>query len=396
MNQPATKVAETVASQTVTAKRHWFWGIWKWMLGAVSCQSPVTALIGAGWAYRLAERSAMKVWWKGQAVSEDRYRQAARVVPFLASYERTPNWIWAQDRRAHGAVRRWVNGLLKNLWLGFRAWFHSLVFLAVPSILMMVSWYSGWDNSFNKGYEQFAVGRQLGFLGLFLMVVVMFYLPMAQARFAMTQDTRSFYDFRVNRRLIRTQWLASLGLVVGYGIAGLPLMAADGLLGVIVGEKSAQDPNALSELTAAEALGFLESYFFWWGFYVFAAFVALRCWAARIYARGVRRATQRGRVRVESLAAKERQAIEHFQMASQPPVVRGRVRSFGSNVTRIFLGAVAAMLLWLGFGFQTYVTQFLNYQHELRRWSNNPLVQIPWFHHIPAHLKDGKLEPDWD
>lgn len=396
MNQQVTEVEESVATQTVSAKRHWFWGIWKWILGAVSCQGPVFALNGAGWAYRLAERSAMKAWWKGQSAPGDRFREAARVTPFLAAYERTPNWIWAQDRAAHGMLMRWVNGLLKNLWLGFCAWFHSLVFLVVPSILMMVSWYSGWDNSFNKGYEQFAVGQQLGLIGVFLMVVVMFYLPMAQARFAMTQDVRSFYDFRLNRQLIRTQWIACLGLVAGYAISGLPLMAADSLLGLITGEKSSQEPNALSELTAAQALGFLQTYFFWWGFYVFGAFVALRCWAARIYARGVQRATQQGRLNAETLSEKERQAIDHFQMASRPPVVRGRVRALGSNVTRIFIGAVAAVLLWLGFGFQTHVKQFFNYQHELRRWSNQPLVQIPWFHHIPAHLKEGKLEPDWD
>ncbi|MCP4816243.1 MAG: hypothetical protein GY888_27325, partial [Planctomycetaceae bacterium] len=181
MNRPATEVEESVASQTVTAKRHWFWGIWKWILGALTCQGPVIAVIGAGWAYRLAERSAMKAWWKGQSAPGDRFREAARVTPFLAAYERTPNWIWAQDRAAHGVIKRWVNGLGKNLWLGFRAWFHSLVFLVVPSILMMVSWYSGWDNSFNKGYEQAFVGPLVRLSGVALTLVTLSYLPMALA-----------------------------------------------------------------------------------------------------------------------------------------------------------------------------------------------------------------------
>ena len=396
MNQPAEQVEVGTSKGIVKAKRHWVWGLWKWLLGALSCQGALVAVVGAGWACRVAGRSAVKAWWKGQAAPGDRFRGAARVNPFLQSYERTPNWIWSNDRERHGKVVRWLHGLVSNFWLGARVWFHSLVFLALPSALMMVSWYSGWDNSFNKGYEQFAVGLELGWLGLFLMAVVMLYLPMAQARFAMTQGVRSFYSFRLNRTLVRTQWMACLGLVAGYGLAGLPLMAADGLLGLIMEEKSAQDPSAFSELTAAQALGILKSYFFWWGFYVFSAFVMLKCWAARVYARGVRRALLCGRLSLDDFSDRERQAIEAWHVASGPTVTRGRVRSLGSNVTRLFVGGTAAVVLWLGFGVQTHVKQFLNGQDELRRWVNNPLVQIPWFHHIPAHLKEGKLEPDWD
>ena len=58
MNQALTEI-EQKAKVEHKAKRRWLWGLWKWLVGAVTCQSPLFAMVGAGWGYRLAERSAL-------------------------------------------------------------------------------------------------------------------------------------------------------------------------------------------------------------------------------------------------------------------------------------------------------------------------------------------------
>ena len=43
---------------------------------------------------------------------------------------------------------------------------NTWVLTLVPSLLMLFSWEAGWDNSFNKGYEQAAIGPTTGTLGI--------------------------------------------------------------------------------------------------------------------------------------------------------------------------------------------------------------------------------------
>jgi hypothetical protein len=365
-----------------------FRGLWKWLLGAFSCQNPLLALIGAGWGYRLARRSALKAWWKKRpnAMEGETFRQFARSHEHLQAFERTPSWFLAQDKQEHNRLVTTFHSLAINLWLGFRAWFHSLVFLAIPSSLMMFSWYSGWDNSFNKGYEQFDVGAMLGLFGVGLLIVVMLYLPMAQARFAVTQRVRSFYDFRLIRKVIRRQWSSCLWLVAGYALAGLPLMLAGSFLGVATATES------LANLTPQEALAFLNKYYFVWGLYVFAAFVLLRAWAGRIYARGLLTCVQTGRIQDASLKAWEREAMQTCGLKTEAESAPKRSLLWTSNtLARVFAGGLASIAIWLTFAAQIYVTQFFAAQPELKRWGNHPLIQVPWFHHIPSHLKN--IEP---
>jgi hypothetical protein len=394
----------TGAEEGRTGGRRRLFGIlrflWKWLLGAASCQAFPLAVIGAGWCTQAARRAALKAWWKrGHPPSEKTslaFRRFTREHEAYRNYERYPNWILQSGYfQSFPALPLAVKGtglvhsLASHVWLGSRAWFHSLVFLAIPSGLMMFSWFSGWDNSFNKGYEQFSVGAILGWVGITLFVAVMFYLPMAQARFAVTQRSRDFYAFRVVRRVIRRQWLSTLGLVAGYALAGLPLMLAGSFLGLATASQDGNSPNPLGELTPQEALSFLQAYYFWWGWYVFAAFLLLRCWAARIYAKGVQACVRTERLALTDLDTWERQAMETCRVAEATSPPKRRVLWLGNTTARLLLGGTAALILWFSLAAQTYVTQFFAFQPEVRRWVNHPLIQVPWFSHIPGHLKDA-------
>src|SRR5207244_4480131 len=68
----------------------------------------------------------------------------------------------------------------------------------------------------------------------------------------------------------------------------------------------------------------------------------------------------------------------------QPPRVRHPVLRIvtwaGTRAGRITFGFLTG-LIWFVFIVQLYIAQFFNY-HGAQVWLNQPLVHLPWFHHI--------------
>src|SRR5947207_8578896 len=85
---------------------------------------------------------------------------------------------------------------------------------------MMFSWYFGWHNSFNKGYEDAFLGLLSGLLGSFLLILALIYVPMAQAHQAAAGEIAAFFQFRVVMRLILTRLTAYAVLIGGLAFTG--------------------------------------------------------------------------------------------------------------------------------------------------------------------------------
>ena len=200
-----------------------FWKVavffWKYVVGMVFCQFFLGAILIVGWTYRLMQRFVYRRWWER---SEAR-RSGKSFREFLAEDESTrahfrwPNWFVAQNFR-EAVRRRPLRSLVSSLWANLRTGaqgiFNTWVLTMPGCLLMLFSWYHGWNNSFNKGYEQAAVGPLTGLLGLILFILAMLYVPMAQTRQAATGEWKSFYDFRLVRKLVLRRWPACLGLAI--------------------------------------------------------------------------------------------------------------------------------------------------------------------------------------
>src|SRR5207244_3788052 len=92
------------------------------------------------------------------------------------------------------------------------------------------------------------------------------------------------------------------------------------------------------------------------------------------------------------LADTERELLERldlFTEARQGPVwpLALRVMSWAGTRLSRALGRVALAVLWFLFIAQIYVAEFLQ-NHGAWGWLNQPLVQLPWFHYVPARLKN--------
>jgi hypothetical protein len=401
---PITEQRPSPALAPVQTSRLWQWlsAFWKLFLGMLFCQSLLGSFLVVGWTYRLAQRIALRQWWKRSAASHAResFSNVVNEANETRGHVTWPNWIvqqrcWAlRHSRLRGDLstqmpevwRSLFGSLFLNLKLGIQGVSNTLVLTLPAGILWLFAWYDGWNNSFNKGYEQAAVGPLTGITGVIVFIAAMFYLPMAQMRQAVTGDWRSFYQFRIVWGLVRRRWLACLGLAMLYSLVALPftvLKTAPAFL--------ANNNPVMAAWTEVEAGAFLERYWFWAALYFFPAFVLLRIVAARIYASALLSQIQRGAMPEEALAETEWQALHRLDLLRvQPPPTRHllvRLMAWaGSKTGRLVAGIITAFV-WFTFVAQIFIGQFFHYYPGVG-WLNQPLVQVPWLAYLPAHLKN--------
>lgn len=366
--------------------------LWKFIVGAVFCMNPILCVAVVGWTYRLMQRSAVRNWARraGIAAIAEEFALQHDDLRHLA---RLPNFVLPQPGapiRTGGGVRAGLARLFGsfglNLKIGAQALANTWVLLLPAEVFWLFGWYSGWDVSFNKVYEQFSVGRSIALTGIVLFCLAMMYVPWAQARQAITGEWRRFYDFRLVWSMARRHWALSLLLAAAYAVFALAIVAQPV---VLIGYG-----NALSDaetLADAEIIGHLNRIFFVFTLIGYPSYVALRLLATRAYCRAIVEDVRSGEISVGALAAFERRQLERLGLAAiltskpRPMVLLRAPRRMLRGLV-----AVATFLIWFVFVAQIYISAFLVYQ-SARGWLNQPLVQAPWYRTIPAHLRDGEI-----
>ncbi len=384
--------------------------LWNVLAGAFLCQRWPTSILAIGWTYRLMQRTAIEHWWRmgGGGSDGTRFVDFARADASLGEYVRQPNWLIGQHgiRGTFGAaaasqgifrkLRAIAGGLTasfrRNLVIGLQGAANTAVLTVVPSLLMVFGWYVGWNNSFHKGYEQYAHGILISLTGIVLMIGVMFILPMTQARQAITAEWRRFYDFGLIWRLIRRRRLQCLLLAGLFSVSALPINILLALPFVLP-----QVNPAFLDMMDLELLGFLNAYYFWVGAAGFTLYAGLRRVAAGLYARALAEAVAEGEVALTDLAAAELSLLGRFGLIATkekpvPHIIVAIVTTATRPAWRAAIAAATAAA-WFTFIAQTYVREFLNYHHA-RGVGNQPLPQAPWFRYVPRALEDVAKEED--
>lgn len=394
----ATQVTPSSFQQALRLFRARFWKVtvfaWKYVAGMACCQFFLGSILIVGWTYRLMQRVVYKRWWQRSDLRSNgvTFQQFLADDPATQAHRHWPNWVVEQNF-FEAVRRRPLKALVHSLWLNFRVGIQGILntwVLTIPGCaLMLFSWYDGWNNSFNKGYEQAAVGPLTGLSGLFLFILAMLYVPMGQARQAATGNWRSFYQFRLVWRLVLRRWPACLGLAILYSAVCVPVTVFR-ILPESFPQMDKLTPEFLATLTNAQIVADLNRYYFKVGALIFVAYVFLRLVAARIYATGLLSAVEQGVVQVDALAENERTQLQRLNLlrVRTTPPRHVLIRLVGKTVTWGFWGVAtfAMVLVWFSFVAQLYIAQFMNYIPGIG-WLNQPLVQLPLFHFIPGLLK---------
>jgi hypothetical protein len=378
---------------------------WKLLFGGFACQFPLSSLLVIGWTFRAMRRTAVKHWWsmseRGRGTVS--FREDGAAESALKLYQNWPRWFFRQDglrstagewKRAPGLkakarllLRGPFGSLKQNLVLGIQGIFNVAVLTGLPALLWQFGWYAGWDNSFNKGYEQFNVGQLISLTGVALFLVAMLYVPMAQARQGVTGEWRSFYQFKTVWRLIQRRRLASLVLAGFFSLLSIPLSFSR-IFPVFL----MQDREETRAMSDEQLLAWVGNYYFWVCIAGFIAFVALRLFSARIYAGAIVEAYRAGALKAEELGAFERHMLGGLRLVEQEDALEPHVamKIVGAATRPVWRAAMtgATLAIWFTFVTQIYVSEFLVY-HQTRGFVNQPLIHLPWFRYVPKHLEES-------
>ena len=375
--------------------------VFKYLVGVLACLAPFSAVLVVGWTYRLMQRAAFRGWYRRSGIAND----GMSFAQFAASDEQTathlhwPNWIVRQNAAAavrgeaftgvSGAlpmrlVRTALHSLWLNLKLGAQGIFNSMAVTLPGAVLMWLGWQHGWSISFNKVYEQAYEGRIISAIGIAFFIAALLYLPMAQARQAVTGSWRSFWQFRLNRRIIRRQWWQCVALASVYALGGIVVMAGRAApLGI------GNAPQAAT-MTDAQLLGQINGAFIVACLFIFGLFVLVKTLAARIYASGVLKLIQSGDMAGDDLEPAERLVLDRLGL------LRPRMQPRRHVIVRAAIGftgwlarsgaVVVAILVWFTLVAEIYFSQFLVYLPGAG-WLTHALVQLPWFRFVPPGLQ---------
>ena len=300
-------------------------------VGTLLCTGPVTAILALGWLTR---------------------RQGNLARTQFGSAEETPGWLLGPRER--GRIARALGGLGANIRTGAMALTALLAWTLPFTLLWLGAWWAGWENSFNKGYEQAFVGPSVFLFGALLAALILPALPLMLAHLATEDRFSAAFELRRIRSLVAQAGWRIPALMVLTALAALPFAAARGLITTAtdwapwIQDLTPEDLAALQgRITLAlAALAFVSTW-------------VLRAVAARVYATAAPRA-----------AGLKPGLWDGSQAAEAACPARARSRL----MTALWYGL--AMAITLGLAFLILAGQFLD--HAWWRWLFHPALTLPW------------------
>ncbi len=262
-----------------------------------------------------------------------------------------PGWLLGQGK----GFARLLGGLASNIREGVMAAF-SLVLATAPfTVIWLLSWWAGWENSFSKGYEQAFVGPMLGLAGVAVFCVLMIWMPMSLAHQAVENRALALLEWRMVRNAVRHTGWSYVFLAATIIFFALPIFAGRGLVTFASGIVPGFDDMTTEQISSlAGGIDLVLA------IYIFVALVITRSWSARIYAAAVARALDGPDAAIWAGSA----------LANGP---KGGRRSWKMThwVRGLLLGTI-----WFGLAAQIFVAQFLN--HDWHMWLTHPMIFLPW------------------
>ena len=301
------------------------------VIGTLLCTGPVTAILALGWLTR---------------------RQGALARSRFGITEEAPGWLLGP--REKGRLARALGGLAANIRTGLLSLTALLAWTLPFTLLWLGAWWAGWENSFNKGYEQAFVGPATFLLGAFLAALILPALPFLLAHLAAEDRLSAAFELRRLRSLLaQAGWRVPL-LMALTTLAAFPFAAARGLI------TTATDwAPWIQDLTPDEATALRSQIALALAAWAFLSAWTLRALTARAYATAAPRAAGLKPGLWDGTHASE---------AAEPSRPKSRL------MTALWYGA--AMAITLALSFLILAGQFLD--HAWWRWLFHPALTLPW------------------
>lgn len=305
-------------------------------IGTLLCTGPVTALIALGWLMR-----------RSGHLARSRF----------GAVEESPGWLLGPreaNGRATSRLVRALGGLGANIRSGVLGLTALMAWTLPFSLLWLGAWWAGWENSFNKGYEQAVVGPAVFLLGALLAALILPALPLMLSHVATEDRIAAAFDLRRLRSVVMQSGWRVPALSLLAALFALPFVAVRGLITTApdwapwVADLSA---NQLATLRGQITLTLAA--------FAFLTTWSLRALAARTYAQAAVRAAGRYPGLWDGTEAAE-----------------GAEPARAASTIWTTLCFALAMGITLGLVFLILSGQFLD--HAWWRWIFHPALTLPW------------------
>ncbi len=306
------------------------------VIGTLLTVLPVLSLLALGWLTR-------------------RMGHAARTG--FGTAEEMPAWLFGPrelNGRASGRIARGLGGLGANIRTGLVTLTALLAWTLPFTLLWLGAWWAGWENSFNKGYEQAFVGPSVYLFGMLIAALILPALPLMLAHMATEDRLAAAFELRRLRSVIAQSGWRIPALMALTTVFAVPFAAARGL--VTTATDWAPQLQDLAPDQIADIRGWIALALAAWAF---LSLWLLRHLAARIYARAAPRAAGLRPGLWDGAEAAE--ASLPARPAPRPLTI---------------LWYFIAMGLTLPFSFLVLSGQFLD--HAWWRWTFHPFLTLPW------------------
>jgi hypothetical protein len=306
------------------------------VIGTLLCTGPVTAILALGWLSRSSGHAA-----------RSRFGAA----------EEAPGWLFGPRElrgKVSGRIARALGGLAANIRAGAMTLTALFAWTLPFTLLWLGAWWAGWENSFNKGYEQAFVGPSVFLFGVLIAALVLPALPLMVAHLAAEDRLSAAFELRRLRSVIaQAGWRVPALMAVVTALA-FPFAAARGMIasaGEWAPELESLPPDRIAELQGQITLALAA--------WAFLTVWLTRALAARIYARAAARAAGAKPGLWDGAQAAE---------GAEPGAARSRMLTT--------LWYLAAMAITLALSFLILAGQFLD--HAWWRWLFHPALTLPW------------------
>ncbi len=304
------------------------------VIGTLLCLHPLGAIVAFGWITRKM-RATITDRWGGEADG--------------------PGWVLGP--RGQGWLVRLFGGLAANIRAGTISVLGLAIWTLPATLAWLGAWWAGWENSFNKGYEQAAVGPLVWAAATLILLPILAHLPLALAHAA--HEDRLGAMFEVRR-------IRSLGIAGGWRLPALAFISVLGALpflglrvapvfieGIVPGFAAT---DAAGQAQVAQGLALLGAVA------AFCAAAYLRWRAACLYAVAAVRAAGHPKF---------------FLLWEDHPATQATSDRRRTGRGLSILWRLLACVIWLALPVMIVVGQFMN--HSWALWLTHPVAGLPWW-----------------
>ena len=350
--------------------------LFRFLVAGFLCLTPLTAIIALGWVQRTMQRRAVRRWVR--LSGEKDLTSLSSQHTNLSHFRDSPKLVFPQTQLTRSMFlanpfRVGLESLWSNTKVGFQTVLAITLFTFPIMALLLLSWWGGWENSFNKGYEQSWVGPTAALLGIDLFILAMIYVPFAQAHQAASGEWRKFFDVRVVLALIRNSPLTLVLIAAAFALAGIPIAILHAGPLALVGQLDGADTGQLTNVMQEAAGQFRLA----GAFVALACFMVVRVATMRFYADNLVGLIKSGKLEVAELPTIQRFAFMRLGIEAPTEIPQKSLMKTLGRVTSWIVAIPLVIALWFGFITQLYISQFFN--HYWIGWLIHPIIQLPWF-----------------